>query len=191
MPLEKATHSPDGDDRALVQMIVAKGSEEAFRELYGRHSPRIYRVLLRMLTAESDAEDVLQETWLRAVPRLFEFEWRASLNTWLTAIAVNIARDLLDKRGRWLDIDLEERMLVADGVESIESLDLERALAILPAGCRTVFVLHDIEGYTHEEIAAQLGYTSGTSKSQLFRARRALRRLLNEAEVEESNHAES
>src|SRR5262245_35163826 len=128
----------DADDKALVQMILVKGSEGAFRELYGRHSPRVYRVLLRLLGAASGAEDALQDNWLRAAPKLAEFEWRSSLNTWLTAIAVNIARDLLDRRGRWLDVDLEERMLVSEGVGSAESLDLERALALLPPGCRTV-----------------------------------------------------
>ncbi len=186
----KSPVPPDADDQALVRLVLAEGSEAAFRVLYRRHAPRVYRVMLRMLGSESDAEDALQETWLRATDRLSAFAWRSQLGTWLTAIAVNVARDVLDRRGRWVDVELEEQMIIMESAGTGEPIDMERAIALLPAGCRAVFVLHDIEGYTHEEIAAQLGYTDGTSKSQLFRARRALRRLLNEAEVEESNHAE-
>jgi RNA polymerase sigma-70 factor (ECF subfamily) len=131
-----------------------------------------------MLDSDADAEDVLQETWLRAVARLGAFEWRSGLGTWLASIAINTARDVLDRHGRWLSVELEEEMLGSEPHGGMEQLDLERALVRLPAGCRAVFVLHDVEGFTHEEIAAQFGYTAGTSKSQLFRARRALRKML-------------
>jgi RNA polymerase sigma-70 factor (ECF subfamily) len=179
-------------DEVLVNQVLTAGSEDAFRMLYRRHTPLLHRIVLRMVEREADAEDVLQETWMRAAERLGSFAWRSALGTWLVAIAVNIARDLLDRRGRWVDVELEEQLLSRDVVDPVGMLDLERAIAMLPPGCRAVFILHDIEGFTHEEIAAQLGYTAGASKSQLFRARRALRRLLNGSEeVEERNNAAS
>ena len=181
----------EAGDRDLVHRVLEAGSEGAFRALYRRHSPRIYRVLLRMLASEADAEDVLQEMWLRASTQLHSFEWRCALATWLTAIAVNLARDVLDRRGRWTDVGLEEDLAGGERENGAEAVDLERAIALLPSGCRAAFVLHDVEGYTHEEIAEMLGYTEGTSKSQVFRARRALRRMLNGVQVEESGNAAS
>jgi RNA polymerase sigma-70 factor (ECF subfamily) len=150
----------------------------------------MYRVAWRMLGSETDAEDVLQESWLRACARLQGFEWRSLLGTWLTSIVVNVSRDLLEKRGRWMDVQLEEHLVFAEAVDAPESVDLERAIAALPSGCRAAFILHDIEGYTHQEIAKQLGYTVGTSKSQVFRARRSLRRALGQADMEETKNVQ-
>jgi RNA polymerase sigma-70 factor (ECF subfamily) len=190
MRLVPAQAEDDGPrDTELVAAVLASGSETAFRALYRRHSPRIYRVLLRMLASETDAEDALQDAWLRASVQLRAFEWRSSLGTWLTAIAVNIARDMLERRGRWIQLDLDEDLLPGVPERPGEPLDLERAMAALPPGCRAAFVLHDIEGYTHDEIAEMLGYTQGTSKSQVFRARRTLRRLLSGIQEEESRNA--
>ena len=142
----KSALPPDADDQLLVRLVLAEGSEAAFRLLYRRHAPRVYRVMLRMLGSEADAEDALQETWIRASDRLAAFAWRSALGTWLIAIAVNVARDVLDRRGRWVDVELEEQMLFLETTATIELMDLERAIALLPAGCRAVFVLHDIEG---------------------------------------------
>jgi RNA polymerase sigma-70 factor (ECF subfamily) len=178
----------DATDRVLVRLILDQGSEPAFRALYQRHTPRLFRVAVRMLVTEADAEDAVQEAWIRAVDRLRDFEWRSAFGTWLTSIGVNIARDVLERRGRWQLVELEDDVLWQAGPAIPESIDLERAIASLPAGCRAAFVLHDIEGFTHEEIAHQLGYAAGTSKSQVFRARRALRRLLGGAAIEETTH---
>ena len=175
-------------DRALAEAVMANGDERAFRQLYKRHTPRLYQFVLRFLGgAEMDAEDVVQEVWIQAVRRLDAFRWEARLETWLTAIGLNVARDQLRKRyrrGEAVPLDVVE--LPASDRPQAERLDLEAAIATLPDGYRTVFVLHDLEGFTHEEIALALGISSGTSKSQLSAARRALRRALGS--VEEGNH---
>jgi RNA polymerase sigma-70 factor (ECF subfamily) len=190
MRLQPKSDALSGEsDETLVQAILSEGSEEAFRRLYRRHSPRLLLLLTRLLGSDSDAEDALQEAWLRATTRLQSFAWRSAFATWLTAIGVNVARDELDRRGRWIAVAIEEDVLVVGASELHEPIDLERAVAMLPPGGRAAFVLHDMEGFTHEEIALQLGYTVGTSKSQLFRARRTLRRLLNGIAVEETRNA--
>ena len=173
---------PAAPDRELADALLLRRDEGAFRALYRLHTPRLFQVVLRVLGgAEQDAEDVVQETWIRATERLGDFRWEAAFATWLTGIALNVARGLLRRRGRW-EADPESvpepwRAPPALG----ERIDLERALALLPAGYRAVLVLHDVEGFTHEEIAAMLGVVPGTSKSQLSCARRAMRQLLDPA----------
>jgi RNA polymerase sigma factor (sigma-70 family) len=153
--------------------------ERAFRTLYRRYTPRLYRFALRLAAGSpADAEEVVQETWVRAVLGLPTFAWRSALPTWLAGIAVNCVRE------RWrpdaaalTDVPepaVDDRQLL--GLP--DRLDLERAIARLPAGARAVLVLHDLEGYTHGEIAAMLAIEVGTSKSQLARARERLRGLL-------------
>ena len=179
----------DPSDRALAEAVILTGDEEAFRQLYSRHTPRLYQFILRFLGgAEMDAEDVVQEVWLQAVRRLDGFRWEARLETWLTAIGLNVARDHLRKRyrkGETLALDVTD--LPAREHPVAERIDLDTAIAALPDGYRTVLVLHDIEGFKHREIAESLGISPGTSKSQLSGARRVLRRLLSS--VEEENHA--
>lgn len=176
-------------DRELAEAVILTGDEGAFRELYRRHTPRLYQFVLRFLGgAEMDAEDVVQEVWIQAARRLDGFRWEARLETWLTAIALNVARDQLRKRyrrGGQQDVDTVE--LASPMTPMSERLDLDAAIAALPDGYRTVLVLHDVEGFKHHEIAEALGISTGTSKSQLSGARRVLRRLLSS--VEEENHA--
>jgi RNA polymerase sigma-70 factor (ECF subfamily) len=166
-------------DEVLVRSILNDGSETAFRALYNRYVSRLYHVAFRILQSSADSEDAVQETWLRAMLKLREFEWRSALGTWLTGITVNVAREQLQRRGRWNPVELTEDVGIV--VPVADTTDLERAIAQLPPGARAAFVLHDVEGFTHEEIAESLGWTSGTSKTQLFRARRALRRMIGEA----------
>ncbi|MGQ0815030.1 MAG: RNA polymerase sigma factor [Gemmatimonadota bacterium] len=166
-------------DRELVEAVVVSGDEIAFRELYRRHTPRLYQLVLRLVGSEQDAEDVVQEAWIRATEAAANFRWESGFNTWLTGIAINRFRELLRKRNRWPQISLEstaEPEVRPDHVG--ERIDLEKALNLLPLGYRTVLVLHDLEGFRHEEIAEQLGIAPGTSKSQLFHARRCVRALL-------------
>ncbi|MDB4951864.1 MAG: polymerase sigma factor, sigma-70 family [Gemmatimonadetes bacterium] len=171
-------------DRDLAEALLLRGDEASFRELYRRHTPRLHQLVLRIVGgAEADAEDVVQDTWIRAVERLDGFRWEAAFSTWLTGIGLNVARGMLRRRGRW------EVPASPDAPEPwrppphhAERMDLERAIALLPAGYRAVLVLHDVEGFTHEEIGEQLGIAPGTSKSQLSHARRAVRRLLGPAE---------
>jgi len=160
------------DDRLLRQLRL--GDEGAFRELYRLHTPRLYAVTLRLLSRSSDAEDAVQEAWLRAVRSLGAFRRESSFATWLTGIGIRCALEILRKRSPSFNDPLEP------SVETVPHLtvDLERAIAELPDGYRAVLVLHDVEGHTHEEIAALLQIEPGTSKSQLFHARRTLRAYL-------------
>jgi len=166
------------DDRTLVDGVLERGDERAFRELYRRHTPYLYQFALRVLGGhEQEAEDVIQETWIRAVNGLAAFRWEAGLRTWLGGIALNQCRTVFRRRERtWFETVPAAEPSVAPA--AAERVDLERALARLPDGYRTVLVLHDVEGYRHEDIARALGTTAGTSKSQLHRARRAIRAML-------------
>ncbi len=177
-------------DQALVDRFIARGDEEAFRLLFRRHTPRLYAMVLRLSGGRTDeAEDIVQVTWLRAARHLGRFEWRSSLATWLTGIAINCAREARRRPSReWAPVETLER-LPAPLISAGDRLDLERAIATLPDGYREVLVLHDVEGMTHEEIASALGIAAGTSKSQLFHARRTLRRWLGTGEITGERHA--
>ncbi len=169
-----------GADRPLIDALIDRGDEQAFRELYRRHNPALYQLLLRMLGGDDqDAEDIAQETWVQAVKSLAGFRGSSSFRTWLTAIGINRCRNLFRSRKRKNTVPwIEGWDPPAPEVPVGARIDLERAIALLPDGYRAVLVLHDVEGYTHEEIAARLGINAGTSKSQLFWARRAVRGLL-------------
>jgi len=179
--------SPDPGDKALAELVWRDADERAFRTLYRRHTPRLYQFALRVLGGdEPEAEDVVQETWIRAVEKLRGFRWDANLNTWLTGIALNVCRGLFRRKDRkWMEIREDLELAVPPRPEH-ERIDLEEALVKLPPGYRTVLVLHDVEGFTHEEIAGQLDVSVNTSKSQLFHARRTLRSLLAPAGGEEA-----
>jgi RNA polymerase sigma-70 factor (ECF subfamily) len=166
-------------DRALAERVVSRGEEAAFRTLYLRHTPHLYRFMLR-LTAGGvpEAEDLMQETWIRAAHGLAKFEWRSAFRTWLMGIALNQYRDLARSNARRIATVEGEWEVPSEATESGLRIDLEHALELLPPGYRTMLVLHDVEGFTHREIAGQLGITDGTSKSQLHQARKAMRRLL-------------
>ena len=151
--------------------------EATFRQLYRCHTPALYPLALRLVGgSESEAQDAIQDTWLRACKTLPGFEWRSSLRTWLTGILINRVREMNRARGRRNEEELLLECL-AQPAPLAERLDLEQAIARLPAGYRHVLILHDMEGYTHEEISAQLEISAGTSKSQLYHARKAVRRM--------------
>ena len=176
---------PTLSDRELVEAVVITGDERAFRELYRRHTPRLYQLIVRLVESEHDAEDIVQEAWIRATEAAANFRWESGFATWLTGIAINRFRELLRKRNRWPALALEQVAEPESKPERVgERIDLEKALGLLPVGYRTVLVLHDLEGYRHEEIAEQLGIAPGTSKSQLFHARRYVRTLLEPAGVQ-------
>lgn len=169
-----------GDDRWLARRFLRTRSERAFRRLYAAHTPALYGFVLRLARGNrAEAEDIVQETWMRAVASLQGFRWQSSLRTWLHAVALNVHRETLRRRaGSEARAGEARRRLAVVGRGSPPSLDLERAIAELPDGYREVLVLHDVEGYTHREIAELMGIEEGTSKSQLSRARRAMRALL-------------
>ena len=167
-------------DRALVADVVHARDEAAFRALYRRHTPRLYRTALRMTGDVHEAEEVTHDAWVRAVARFGSFEWRAQLSTWLVAIVVNCARERRRRQEPVEVLDAAPSVADAELEAAPARVDVERALARLPPGYREVVVLHDLEGYTHEEIAELLGIEPGTSKSQLHHARRRLRAMMGE-----------
>jgi RNA polymerase sigma-70 factor (ECF subfamily) len=170
------------DDRALVTRFLSGREEAAFRALYRRHAPVLYRFATRLAGGHAAGDDLHQEAWIRAAERLAQFRWESSLRTWLCGIAINCRRETRRARA------IEGERSAAGEVEHVPQvpasddsrLDLERAILALPDGYREVLVLHDLHGYTHEEIARRLEIEAGTSKSQLSRARQAIRRRLGE-----------
>ena len=169
---------PAASDAALIAAAIS-GAEPAFRELFRRHTPHLLQFVTRVLgSSRADAEDVVQDTWLRAYPALVTFRSESSFSTWLCSVGLRAALDYM-RRGRRHIADT----LFDDDVQSArpsndDRLDIETAISQLAPGYRMVLVLHDVEGFTHEEIALQLGIAPGTSKAQLFKARRVMRALL-------------
>lgn len=187
MPTPRAPADADSaDDHALVRAAMA-GDTLAFERIYRRHSPRVYAVLWRLCGGHAArAEDALQEAFLQAWRALPGFRFESSLGTWLHRLGVNAA--LMDLRA---NANGEARDAGEEGWESLAnvaavdrcagtSMDLERALDTLPPRARAVLVLHDIEGWKHQEIADQLQMAVGSSKAQLHRARGLLRARLGE-----------
>ena len=163
------------DERSRVEKFLRTRDEAEFRALYRDHAPAMFGLLLRLNGGSAeDAEDVLQEAWMRAVARLHEFRWESSLRTWLCAIAVRTGMEHSRKRQRTVMPVAESHL----GISAEAATGLRDAVAALADGYREVLVLHDVEGYTHREIADLLGIEEGTSKSQLSRARRAIRDAL-------------
>jgi RNA polymerase sigma-70 factor (ECF subfamily) len=167
------------NDRDLIGRVLA-GDARAEREMYDAHVDRVFRLVYRMVGDTHRAQDYTQEAFIRGFRRLADFRGDSALSTWLCAIAVSVTLNGLRsmKRTREREVGLEEAPSV--GTRSVEAdPDLKTRLASaidgLPDGYRTVFVMHDVEGYTHEEIASTLGVQPGTSKAQLFRARARLR----------------
>lgn len=156
----------------------------AERALYDAHVDRIYRLAYRMTGSDDLAQDFTQDAFIRAFAKLSDFRGDSQFSTWLHTIAVSVILNGLRKvkRFRQRETPLEDASTIAGGERRAEP-DLKRqlheAIAALPQGYRTVFVMHDVEGYTHEEIGVALGVQPGTSKAQLFRARAKLRGALS------------
>lgn len=166
-------------DQKLVQDFLATRSEQAFRRLYRDKTPHLYQMALR-LTAFNDfeADELIQEMWITAIKKLEGFSWQSSFKTWLTGILINLNRDDLKRAAAKKKVTGTLPESKAQRSNSASGYDLEGALTSIPDGYRKVIILHDIEGYQHKEIAALLHISEGTSKSQLFQARRAMRQHL-------------
>jgi RNA polymerase sigma-70 factor (ECF subfamily) len=159
------------------------GDEAAFESLYHEHAGRVFALCLRLSGDRTRAVELTQDVFVRCWEQLKSFRGESSFGTWLYRLAVNVVWTA--NRG---DRRREARVLPMEKPETVErprdtagvglSLDLEQAIASLPEGAREVFVLFDIEGYRHEDIARMTGIAVGTSKAQLFRARRLLRERL-------------
>jgi RNA polymerase sigma-70 factor (ECF subfamily) len=173
------TDSFELSDDLLIRRFLG-GDEPAFRDLYERHTPRLKLTLRRILGARRhELEDVVQDTWLAACRSLPGFRGDAKFSTWLTSIGVRTTMsDLMSEPAR--DVEMPDDFIGPITQPPGAAIDLERALAALPMQQRVVVVLHDIEGFTHDEIAARLGMAVGTSKATLSRARQALRVTLTE-----------
>jgi len=166
-----------------------RGELGAFEELYRAHSGRLFSLAVRMLGNPADAEDQLQEIFLSAHRKLESFRGESALGTWLYRLGMNQILDHVRSRaartGQVTD-GLDDASLLADAgghrlaERAIDRIDLERALAELPEGCRAAFVLHDVEGLEHKEVSDVLGIAEGTSKSQVHKARLRLRALLSQ-----------
>ena len=170
------------DTDAVEAALAASGDAHAFERLYRAHVGRVHSLVRRMLNDE-DADEVTQDVFVRAWQKLGTYRGEAAFGTWLHRLAVNVIlgrRQVLGQRRDRFFPDDTALATVSAGRSAPElSLYFETAVARLPDGARQVFVLHDVEGYRHEEIANLLGLAAGTSKSQLHRARMALRRHLD------------
>jgi RNA polymerase sigma-70 factor, ECF subfamily len=171
------------DNEHLTIRRAIEGDEAALRALWTRHAPHIDMVVRRLVGFDQDlAEDIAQEVWIQIFRALPGYRGDSQFSTWAHRIAVNRTLNALrrSKRLAAIETTVEEdtASVEMDTERSFVAASIESATAKLSPGARAVFVLHDVEGYTHEEIAQELGITSGGSKSQLFKARAKLRKLL-------------
>lgn len=170
------------DPDAVDATLAASGDAHAFERLYRGHLARVHSLARRMLS-DDDADEVAQDVFVRAWQKLGTFRGEAAFGTWLHRLAINVIlgrRETLGtRRKRYLEGDAVLELMPSRRAAPETAMDMEAAIALLPDGAREVFVLHDVEGYRHEEIAGMLGLATGTSKSQLHRARMALRRHLD------------
>ena len=178
--------SPQPDERSLVDR-ARRGDVDAFESIYRLHSGRVYALCLRMTADATAARELAQDVFVRVWEKLGSFRGDAALSSWVHRIAVNVV--LMTRRGdrrREQRVTSSEDLSVDGGAldgdvdppDVEQEIDLERAIASLPPGARRVFVLHDIEGYRHDEIARMTGNAEGTLRAQLHRARRLLMEAL-------------
>jgi RNA polymerase sigma-70 factor (ECF subfamily) len=188
---ESMTTSKSQGDVRSADLELAKrcrnGDAAAFEELYRQHAARLYNMAFRMAGSAHEAEDLLQEVFLHAYRKLGSFRGDSSLGTWLYRLGMNQCLDYL--RGRQAKMKQATDSLDDEGAAepaapmsptpiAVNRLDLERAIGRLPQGCRAAFLLHDVEGFEHNEVAKILGVSEGTSKSQVHKARMKLRAML-------------
>src|SRR5205823_8046391 len=182
------TENKQVTDYALAQ-AAASGDMPAFEELYERHHRRVYSLCLRMTGNTAEAEDLAQEAFIQLYRKIGSFRGESAFTTWLHRLTVNQVLMHFRKRGVRFEQTTDDGdvpVQVVQGTENpasmpvVDRIALDRAISQLPPGYRTVFILHDIEGHEHEEIARLLGCSVGTSKSQLHKARMKLRGLLRQ-----------
>ncbi|HEY9283698.1 MAG TPA: RNA polymerase sigma factor [Pyrinomonadaceae bacterium] len=175
-------------DLELAQKSAA-GDGEAFEQIYRRHFRRVYALCLRMLGDPTQAEDLTQDVFVNLFNKIGSFRGESAFTTWLHRMTVNQVLMYFRKASTRSELTTEEGetpVQIVRGTEDpnampvVDRISLERAIAQLPPGYRTVFVLHDVEGYDHDEIARTLGVSEGTSKSQLHKARLKLRTLIRQ-----------
>jgi RNA polymerase sigma-70 factor (ECF subfamily) len=200
--LESLAESPEAGDLGNDDLseketirLAQEGNAAAFEQLYRRYSGRVYSLCLRILKNDSEAEDLTQEAFLLLFRKINTFRGEARFSTWLHRLTINLVLMGLRKK-RYPEVSLDatlepgeedSRPLIDPGGPDlrlsgvVDRMNLSRAVEQLPEGYKKMFILHDVEGYEHHEIAAILGCSSGNSKSQLYKARLRLRELLQEA----------
>jgi RNA polymerase sigma-70 factor (ECF subfamily) len=187
-PSDSAAATKPATDYELTQAASA-GDMTAFEQLYARHSRRVYSLCLRMTANTAEAEDLAQEVFIQLYRKAGSFRGESAFTTWLHRLTVNQVLMHFRRRGvkvEQVTEDGESPQQVVAGTENpshmpvVDRIALDRAVGKLPPGYRAVFVLHDVEGHEHEEVARLLGCSVGTSKSQLHKARMKLRQLLRQ-----------
>jgi RNA polymerase sigma-70 factor (ECF subfamily) len=183
--------APVSDDTGLIDGVVRKaqhGDVQAFESLYRAHAPAVHALCRRMSGDDGEARDLVQDVFVRAWEKLGTFRGQSSLATWIHRLAVNVVLNHLRVTKRDSLRLIEDAGAPTDdtvfGSRSSDrqldaGMDIDWAVAQLPAGARVVFVLHDVHGYSHDEIAHMTGIAAGTARAQLWRARRALTKLLD------------
>jgi RNA polymerase sigma-70 factor (ECF subfamily) len=194
--LLKQDHQPTPASSSNAELVTRaqRGEEKAFEALFLQHRQHVYSLCLRMIGNTAEAEDLTQEAFLQVFRKIHTFRGESAFSTWLHRLSVNIVLMRLRKKKITeapLEDSAREGEFDAPRMEigapdpaltgSIDRMHLERAIARLPPGYKQAFVLHDVHGYEHNEIAAMMGYSIGNSKSQLHKARTRLRELLQEA----------
>lgn len=187
----------DRDAERALALRASSGDESAFEELYRGHSARVYALCLRMCGSRQRAAELTQDVFVHLWERLGSWRGESALSSWIHRVTVNLVlsnvrsetrrqkhevTDTISDSGRETSPDSRLQTQGASGsvrpASVHEAIDLERAIAALPAGARTVFVLHDVEGYQHDEIAKMTGTAEGTCRAQLHRARKLLMEAL-------------
>ena len=178
-----------GSSDLILAQSAARGDMKAFEEIYNRHHRRVYSLCLRMLQNTAEAEDLTQEVFIQLYRKIGSFRGDSAFTTWLHRLTVNQVLMHFRRRGVRMEQTTEDGDVPQQTVKGTENhlqmpvvdrIALDKAVSQLPPGYRSVFVLHDVEGHEHEEIARLLGCSVGTSKSQLHKARLKLRRLLQQ-----------
>lgn len=184
MPPSKPTGDVRSADLQLAGQIRS-GDGAAFEALYQQHAGRLYNLAYRMAGTASDAEDLLQDIFLLAYRKMASFRGDSSLATWLYRLAMNHCLDVLRSRQARmsqqtdsLDEEAAPVPAAAPALGAVSRIDLERAIGGLPPACRAAFLLHDVEGFGHQEVGTILGISEGTSKSQVHKARLRIRGYL-------------
>ena len=160
-----------------------KGNVKAFNSLYDLHKVKLYNTVYRILGSHEDAEDILQDVFIIVYQKIVTFRGEASFATWLHRIAVNACLNKIRKSKPIIKSELSENEIIRDPHSikpsaQMTSIILDQEIQVLPPGYRTIFILYEVEGFTHEEIGKILDISSGTSKSQLSRAKQQLRKRL-------------
>jgi len=199
---DKNAQTKAASDAQLIAR-AQRGDEAAFAALFEAHKRRVYSLCLRMVSDPTEAEDLSQEAFLQVFRKLSTFRGESAFSTWLHRLVVNVVLMHLRKKGLQqvsldeVDSSQEEPVKREYGDDdrrllgSVDRINLDRAIAELPPGYRAVFVLHDVEGYEHNEIAQIMSYSVGNSKSQLHKARLKLREWLRRDEARKTTALES